>query len=98
MKSANPSPLNSSFLLYENINPNPSTVARAIATGWKKVSGDSANMLAAFCYTGRMNTPFRAAILACVKIISTPNIIELVLGAGIYMIKPLLDCGWLLVS
>lgn len=89
MKSANPSPLNNSFLLYENISPNPSTVAKPIATGWKNVSGDSANILGEFCYTGRINTPFRAAILACAKIISTPNIIELVLGAGIFIISNL---------
>jgi hypothetical protein len=31
---------------------------------------------------GRMKTPFKAAILTCVIIINTPNIIEFCFGAG----------------
>lgn len=90
MKRANPRPVNTSFLLYENIKPNPSTVAKAIIIGCTNDIGDRLvtnyplASLTQFCSTGRMNTPFRAAIAICEISISTPNVSVLDFGAGIF--------------
>lgn len=87
MNKANPSPEKSSFLLYEKIRPNPRTVARAMARGWKNARGLRLASEAVFCSMGRMKTPFMAAIMICEISISTPKIIEFVRGVAIKWIR-----------